>query len=462
MSQSLFTSITGMTASQSKIDVVANNIANMSTTAFKASNLTFADLYSESLAAGSNPTTTTGGTNPIQVGLGVTLGGITTDFSGGSILSTGNSNDVNIQGNGWFTVMNNDGRISLTRDGSFKLDEKGNLVTQSGMKVLGTNSAFSSTGSDTAIRVPDKLNIITTGKDLTVGDAGQFANLNNASLSSGTFSFDVYSSTGNFVSTVSVDASNAVSLQDVEKAINQAIAGDAKLTLNGESILTATINKDGTFSLDAKAVAGLDEVENIDFSTPGDTSNFLYESNIATSKFVDNKYTSKVLSFQVAIEPATNNQNTVSKASYVVTQNGAVEVKYSNGDTITTEENNGNMLLKYITSDGKIIRANDITVGGEVLSAANLQLQLASVLNEQGLIAEGNNCYTTGPNSGNMTFSIGNSNGFGEIGNGGLESSNVNLAIEFANMIVAQRAIDANSRVFTSTSEVLQRLVNLQ
>ena len=188
----------------------------------------------------------------------------------------------------------------------------------------------------------------------------------------------------------------------------------------------------------------------------------MYESDLATSTFENGKYTSKILAYQADIGPATNNNSTVSKASYAVTSNGAIEVTYSNGDTITVEEKNGNMVLKYITSDGKTISSTDINVSGDVISAANLQLQLASVLNEQGLMSQGGNVYTTGPNSGTLTFSIGNANGYGQIGSGGLESSNVNLAIEFANMIVAQRAIDANSRVFTSTSEVLQRLVSLQ
>ena len=122
MSQSLFTSITGMTTAQTKIDVIANNIANMNTTAFKASNLTFSDMYSKNLSSGSSPTSGVGGTNPMQVGLGVALSGITTDFTGGSIQSTGNTSDLNIQGNGWFTVLNGDGSMGLTRDGSFQLD----------------------------------------------------------------------------------------------------------------------------------------------------------------------------------------------------------------------------------------------------------------------------------------------------------------------------------------------------
>ncbi len=462
MSQSLFTSITGMTASQSKIDVVANNIANMNTTAFKSSNLTFSDLYSKTLSAGSSPTTGVGGTNPMQVGLGVGLAGITTDFTGGSIQSTGNSNDLNIQGNGWFTILNTDGSMGLTRDGSFKLDENGNLVTQAGLKVLGTNSAYSATGSTTSIFVPNKLNLVTSGKDLTAGAAGVLTNLNNASITPGSFSFDVYSDAGTLISTVNVDANTATSLQDIATAINTAIGADPNLTSGGNSIVTAKVNSDGTFTIETQNVGGLGNVGEIDFSTTGDTSNFLYESDLATSTFENGKYTSKILAYQADIGPATNNNSTVSKASYAVTSNGAIEVTYSNGDTITVEEKNGNMVLKYITSDGKTISSTDINVSGDVISAANLQLQLASVLNEQGLMSQGGNVYTTGPNSGTLTFSIGNANGYGQIGSGGLESSNVNLAIEFANMIVAQRAIDANSRVFTSTSEVLQRLVSLQ
>ena len=462
MSQSLFTSITGMTSSQSKIDVVANNIANMNTTAFKASNLTFSDLYSRTLSAGSSPTTGVGGTNPMQIGLGVGLAGISTDFSGGSIQSTGNSNDLNIQGHGWFTVLNTDGSLGLTRDGSFNIDQNGNLVTQAGLKVLGTDSAYSASGSTANVFIPTKLNLVTTGKDLTTGTAGLLENLNNANITTGDFSFAVYKEDGSIISTVNVDANDVKSLNDIAAAINSAIAADASLTNASGSTIVAKVNTDGTFSIETKEVAGLDKIHEIDFSTIGDTSNFLYETNLATSALEDGKYTSKVLSYQVDIGPATNNNNTMSKAAYAVTANGAVEVTYSNGDTITVEDKKGNIVLKYITSDGKTISSNDIIVSGDAIKAANLQLQLASVLNEQGLMAQGGNVYTTGPNSGSLTFSIGNANGFGKIGSGGLESSNVNLAIEFANMIVAQRAIDANSRVFSSTSEVLQRLVNLQ
>ena len=71
----------------------------------------------------------------------------------------------------------------------------------------------------------------------------------------------------------------------------------------------------------------------------------MYETNLAVSPFEDGKYTSKILSYQADIGPATNNDSTVSKASYAVTSNGAVEVVYSNGDTITVEDNKGNIVV---------------------------------------------------------------------------------------------------------------------
>lgn len=462
MTQSLFTSITGMTTGQTKLDVVANNIANMNTTAFKSSNLTFSDLYSRTLSIGSAPTTSVGGTNPMQVGLGVKLSGISTDFTGGSIEQTGNSNDLNIQGNGWFTVQNTDETIGLTRDGTFNLDKDGNLVTQAGLKVLGTSKSYSTSSEGANIWIPEELNLNVTGKNLNVGNASLLKNLNNAKLTTGTFSFDVYTSGGVKLGNVKADISSATSLHNIANAINTAIKANNKLTgADGTSSVWASVNSDGTFSINTREVAGLDKVDNIDFTPLGDSSNFLYESGIATSSFTDGKYTSKILSYQVDIAPPTTSANTFSKTSYDVTGTGAIEVTYSNGDTLTVEQDHENIVFRYLTSDGRVITANDIKVSGEAIKPANLQIQLASVQNQQGLISTQGNIYTTGPNSGTLIFSTGNANGFGEIGSGGLESSNVNLAIELANMLVAQRGIDANSRVFSTTSDVLERLVNL-
>lgn len=118
--------------------------------------------------------------------------------------------------------------------------------------------------------------------------------------------------------------------------------------------------------------------------------------------------------------------------------------------------------FKYTTSEGVIIKSNnDVLVSPSVLQKANLQIQLVNFINPNGLIATGSNLYETGPNAGTAFFGTGNANAFGSVKTGGLEASNVDLAAEFANMITAQRAVEANSRIFDTANQIMQTLVYL-
>jgi flagellar hook protein FlgE len=136
MLRSLFSGVSGMKNQQIKMDVIGNNIANANTTAFKASRVTFKDMLSQTVQSASAPNTTIGGTNPKQVGLGMTVAAIDTDMSQGALQPTGRATDLAIQGNGFFVVY--DGIKNMyTRDGSFTLDKNGFLVTSEGLKVRG-------------------------------------------------------------------------------------------------------------------------------------------------------------------------------------------------------------------------------------------------------------------------------------------------------------------------------------
>ena len=108
------------------------------------------------------------------------------------------------------------------------------MVTQAGLKVLGTQSAYSATGTTNPIVVPTKLNLVTSGKDLTSGADGLLSNLNNATITTGTFSVDVYSSAGTRLTNISVDTTDALTLQEIANAINDAIAVDPTLTKDGQ------------------------------------------------------------------------------------------------------------------------------------------------------------------------------------------------------------------------------------
>ena len=157
MSQALHTSSTGINSGQTQINVIAHNVANINTTAYKSANLTFETLHSHNLSYGSAATKDGGGTNPKQIGLGVKVGGITRNFTNGSFVSTGRNLDTMISGNGFYVVQDAGKAEYFTRDGIFSVDSAGNLVTQSGMKVMGAKSTYSNAGSDKSVKIPKNM-----------------------------------------------------------------------------------------------------------------------------------------------------------------------------------------------------------------------------------------------------------------------------------------------------------------
>jgi len=137
MVRSLYTAATGMMAQQMQIDVVSNNISNVNTIGYKKQRAEFADLFYQTLEyAGTATSTTTTSPTGINVGLGVRPTAITKIFTQGNLKQTNNNLDLAIQGDGFFQVQLPDGRIAYTRDGAFKLDAEGNVVTSDGYKLI--------------------------------------------------------------------------------------------------------------------------------------------------------------------------------------------------------------------------------------------------------------------------------------------------------------------------------------
>ena len=133
MLRSLYTAATGMDAQQTKLDIIAHNLANASTTGFKKMRADFQDLLSETIRA-SSPTTAQGGSQPtaLQVGLGVRTASTSRSFAQGDMIQTKNPLDVAIGGSGFFRIQRANGDLAYTRDGSFRLDATGRVVTQLG------------------------------------------------------------------------------------------------------------------------------------------------------------------------------------------------------------------------------------------------------------------------------------------------------------------------------------------
>lgn len=189
MLPSMYSAISGLRANQKKLDVIGNNIANVSTTGFKVQRVVFQDMLSQTVGSASSAGQNTGGTNPKQVGLGVQIGSIDTLTSTGNMQSTGRNLDAAIDGKGYFLIgrgptpattaagvivdpathlMTNANGMSVmfSRDGAFNLDDKGNLVTADGNRVLGYAMVDGTTNSVdyTAANTPPTINYVDPDK----------------------------------------------------------------------------------------------------------------------------------------------------------------------------------------------------------------------------------------------------------------------------------------------------------
>ena len=178
MIRSLWTARTGLDAQQTQLDVISNNLANVSTNGFKRSRAVFEDLLYQTLRQpGAQQTQQNQISSGLQIGTGVRPVATERLYSQGNLQQTGNSLDLAIQGNGFFQVERPDGTIAYTRDGSFQLDNEGNVVTASGY-LLADN-----------INIPADALSITVGKDGTVSvlQAGEIAPIEVGAIQLATF-----------------------------------------------------------------------------------------------------------------------------------------------------------------------------------------------------------------------------------------------------------------------------------
>ena len=157
MMRSLFSGVAGVKVHQTRMDVIGNNIANVNTTGFKSSRVTFADSISQTTSSASSPAEGVGGTNPRQVGLGVGVGSIDTIFTDGTTQQTGKNTDIALSGNALFVVKSGND-VYYTRDGAFEYDDSGAYTLPgSGLYVQGwtaTDGELNTSGDTGNIVIP--------------------------------------------------------------------------------------------------------------------------------------------------------------------------------------------------------------------------------------------------------------------------------------------------------------------
>lgn len=453
MTQALQTSATGINVGQQQINVIANNVANINTVAYKSANMTFETLFSNTLSHGSAATKEGGGTNPMQIGLGVKVGGISRNFEIGTFVNTGRDTDVMISGNGYFVVQDEDGKQYYTRDGVFSTDSDGNLVTQSGYKVVGATTPYSGTASSVTVRIPTNLKASITDSDSDIVNDKIMSELNTVAISEGTFNIILNDAAGN-PQTLSffVDPKDTVGNNVAEW--NAVIAThNAKTDAAGDPLPDVDLAfdvVDGKFTITSG--------EKLEFE-PIDTNFF------AETKMSPVSLTSVTLNKSAVIQDLLdyNDSEGIAVSSVtIIDENGIISCLYSDGSNLTTQINEeGKAEWRYTTPDGTIITGEDVTPKGSINVNSNMIIELASFVNETGLVSINNNLWEWGPDAGEVFYGMAGEMAFGSLESGGYEGSNVDIAVELSNMITAQRLIQMNSRVFGTASSVMETLAYL-
>jgi flagellar hook protein FlgE len=403
---SIFTGVAGLRAHQRAVDVIANNIANINTVGFKAGRASFQEALVQTLRAAS-----AAGTNPMQVGLGVSVASIDNLMSQGNLKSTGRPGDLAIVGDGFF-VLGDASSLYYTRDGVFQLDAQNRLVAASnGMRVVGWTADPVTGDVNTSEALGPTAELVIPLGTLSIArqtsTAVYQANL-DASAAAGTTvdtSFTIFDSLG---------TSHQVNVAFTKSAI----AGEWDWTATGA-----------------------------DFTGSG-TGTLAFDSN--------GQITTPTLPLSLTL---TNPNGAVSPIGLdldfsIVTQlsgPSTVQVVYQNGMPMGT-------LDSYTIDQQGIITG----IFGNGMSQTLGQIALARVPNPGGMSRLGDNLYGLSPNSGIAVITPPGSSGSGEIASGFLEMSNVDLANEFANLVITQRGFQANSRVITTADEMLQDVLTLK
>ena len=408
---SLFAGISGLNVNSTAMTVIGDNIANVNTTAFKSNKASFANILSESL----------GGAGGNNIGRGVQFWGTTPSWSQGSIENTSNATDMAINGKGFFILEDVSGSAFYTRAGEFSFDKDGNLVNPNNLYVQGYE--ITTVNPDGSVVLGAMTNINVPGESTTPPQPTSVMTV-DVNLDAGAAVTDTYTSS----ITVYDSLGNAIplSITFTKTAANVWTAGiSVPATVNAPAdrgITNATL----TFDSAGNLTAGTDPsitLNNLISGAANLTINWdVYDAAGATNGDMTQYASASVTVFQTQDGYTSGNLRGVS-----VDELGFVTGIYSNGQRTPL-----------------------------------YQVALADFPSYYGLSKMGNNLYAESRASGQAMSGVPQSGTLGGISPSAIEMSNVDLAQEFVKMITTQRAFQANSRVITTSDEVLQELINLK
>jgi flagellar hook protein FlgE len=423
--------LSGLNANAAYLSVIGNNLANINTVGYKSSSVSFQDLVAQTVSGSS--------INPMQIGLGVMVGSVSPVFTQGSIENARDPTNVAIQGSGFFVVGGPGGETGYTRAGNFSFDANGALVTPDGWKVQGWSTTDATTGLISSSGVPSDI-VVPPGVLRAPTETTQFGmttNLNasaavNATLTTAVQIYDALGQTHTLNVTYTKTAANNWGFK-VEVEGGEVTGGTAGTPF---SLATGTITfaADGTLSAVAPAAPATGggavpaAIAAVSFTTP------VWLSGAPASALKFNMVD--------ATGEATFSGYSAASATSTITQNGSAASMIDN---------------LSVTADGTIFASGS---GGQKTAIA--QLALASFTNPKGLSKLGANRYSSSSTAGVANVGVPGTGGRGSIIGSALEQSNVDIAQEFTQMILAQRGYQANAKTITVSDEMLQDTLNLK
>lgn len=437
--RSMFSGVSGLRAHQTRMDVIGNNVANVNTVGFKSGRVTFQEIFSQTLKGSSSPDAATGrgGTNPMQIGLGLGVGAVDTITTRGSLQRTDNPTDMAIEGDGFFICRGGSGdTYKFTRAGNFTIDKLGNLVTGSGLNVYGWQK---------------------------IKDDGS----------------------GEFDSEVEIEPINLYSDSYRNKRIISAketsfakLAGNLNASMDEVTVtLPATPAAEDMFTVPMTVYDSLGNAYKVEvqfWKTAADASGSTWKWNIPSSAGTEYETTqaSGDISFNaegIIIPAGATPENPVVITPDPETGTGAFNVKmdfsmltaFAADNSVKPQSvdgySSGSLVTFSVGSDGILTGIYD---NGQQ-QALGL-MAISGFENPAGLQKVGDNMYIPTTNSGDYKAVKAGSGGVGTLNPGTLEMSNVDLSKEFTEMIITQRGFQANSRIITTSDEMLQELVSLK
>ncbi len=406
---SLYSGISGLKANTSAMAVIGDNIANVDTTGFKSSRVSFANIFSASVSQTS-----------LQIGRGVTLNGVNPQWQPGSLENTNSATDLSINGAGLFMVNDPSSQISyFSRAGQFEWDKDGNLVTPDGFIAQGysMDPATGAIGGIGDITLPNGTSAPNPTQNITFG-----MNLNSDAAVGDTFTSSI----------TAFDSLGSEAVTDVNFT-RTATGWDWDVAVSHDNPLAASAS---TGSIVFDASGNLDPAA----SVPANANPTIVLTGI-----------------DPATTPMTLNWNYLDAAG---ASDGSI-TGYSSESSKTAQSQDGypsgSLQSVSVDEDGYF---TGIYSNGSMIPFA--QLALADFPSYSGLAKQGGNLYAESMGSGQALIGPPNSAGMGSIAPSTLEMSNVDLGTEFVEMITTQRAFQANSKVITTSDEILAELLNIK